>query len=96
MGGVYGIIKVSDTNNIKLYIGSSKDIYQRFLYHYKGRYSNIRLKRSIAKYGIVSFTRSSLALHLLVINSWYSDPEIRLTNIETSVIKSFPFEDLYN
>jgi hypothetical protein len=51
MGGVYGFINVSNDNNLKQYIGSSKDVYQRFLDHYKGRDTNIRLKRSIAKYG---------------------------------------------
>jgi group I intron endonuclease len=55
MGGVYGFINVSDPNKIKQYIGSSKDLYQRFLDHYKGRDTNIRLKRSIAKHGIDSF-----------------------------------------
>jgi group I intron endonuclease len=55
MGGVYGFINVSDVNSTKQYIGSSKDLYQRFLDHYKGRDTNIRLKRSIEKYGITNF-----------------------------------------
>lgn len=63
MGGVYGFIKISYLNNIKQYIGSSKDLYKRFLDHYKGRDTNIRLKRSIAKYGIEIFTRSALVIY---------------------------------
>ena len=39
-GGVYGFINIKDKNNIKQYIGSSKDLYQRFLDHYKGRDTN--------------------------------------------------------
>jgi len=88
MGGVYGFINVSDKNNIKQYIGSSKDLYQRFMDHYKGRDTNIRLKRSIEKYGIKNFN--------FVIYYWDTDPAIRLTDIETKVIQSFPFKNLYN
>jgi hypothetical protein len=55
IGGVYGFVNVKDLKNIKQYIGSSKDLYQRFLDHYKGRDTNIRLKRSILKYGIENF-----------------------------------------
>jgi len=88
IGGVYGIINISNLKKIKQYIGSSKDLYQRLLDHLKGRDSNIRLQRSIAKYGIESF--------IFVIYYWYKDPAVILTDIETEVIKSFPFEDLYN
>jgi len=88
MGGVYGFINISNKNSIKQYIGSSKDLYQRFIDHYKGRNTNIKLKRSIEKYGIKNFN--------FVIYYWDTDPAIRLTDIETKVIQSFPFKDLYN
>lgn len=89
-GGAFGtgFINVSDIKNIKQYIGSSKDLYQRFLDHYKGRDTNIRLKRSIGKYGIENFN--------FVIYYWDDEPAVRLTDIETKVIQSFPFENLYN
>lgn len=54
----------------------------------KGRDSNSRLQRSISKYGIQNFH--------FVIYYWHQDPAVILTDIETEVIKSFPFESLYN
>jgi group I intron endonuclease len=88
IGGVYGFVNMADNNIQKKYIGSSKDLYQRFLDHFKGRDSNLRLQRSIAKYGIENFN--------FVIYYLDNDPNIKLTDIETEVIKSFPFKDLYN
>ena len=55
LGGVYGLVNISDSTNIKQYIGSSKDLYQRLSDHLKGRDSNSRLQRSISKYGIEKF-----------------------------------------
>jgi hypothetical protein len=55
VGGVYGLINTIDNNNIKQYIGSSKDLYQRLMDHLKGRDSNIKLQRSINKYGLLNF-----------------------------------------
>ena len=43
VGGVYGLVNISDPNKIKQYIGSSKDLYQRISDHLKGRDSNSRL-----------------------------------------------------
>ena len=51
IGGVYGLVIVSNPNKIKQYIGSSKDLYQRLMDHIKGRESNVRLQRSMSKYG---------------------------------------------
>jgi group I intron endonuclease len=56
--------------------------------HIKGVSSNIRLQRSIFKYGLDNFN--------FVIYYYHTDPAVKLTDIETEVIKSFPFEDLYN
>ena len=88
VGGVYGLINTVDSNNIKQYIGSSKDLYQRLMDHLKGRDSNIRLQRSINKHGLLNFE--------FVIYYWHEDSSVILTDIETKVIKSFPFENLYN
>jgi group I intron endonuclease len=79
---------VSNPNNIKQYIGSSKDLYQRLMDHIKGRDSNIRLQRSLSKYGIDTFN--------FAIYYWHLDHSVVLTDIETECIKSFPFESLYN
>jgi len=87
-GGVYGIINNSDVKNRQQYIGSSLNLYERLLDHIKRRDSNSRLQRSILKYGINNF--------IFVIYYWHNDPAVILTDIETEVIKSFPFEDLYN
>ena len=54
----------------------------------KGRDSNIRLQRAIKKHGIENFN--------FVVYYFDNDPNIRLTDIETAVIKSFPFKELYN
>lgn len=75
IGGVYGLVKISAdpaTNNIKQYIGSSKDLYQRLSDHLKGRDSNSRLQRSISKYGIESFNFVVYYLH--------EDPLVLLTD----------------
>ena len=88
VGGVYGIVNISNPNKIKQYIGSSKDLYHRLMDHLKGRDSNSRLQRSIAKYGIENFKIYIYYFHL--------DASVILTDIETEVIKSFPFYTLYN
>lgn len=90
VGGVYGIVNVSakSSKKIKQYIGSSKDLYQRLMDHIRGQDSNIRLQRSISKYGIENFK--------IYIYYFHTDPLVKLTDIETEVIKSFPFDSLYN
>jgi group I intron endonuclease len=88
VGGVYGLVNITASKTIKQYIGSSCDLYQRLMDHLKGRDSNIRLQRSIAKYGISNFE--------FVIYYWHKDISVILTDIETVCIKSFPFDNLYN
>ncbi len=88
VGGVYGIVNISDSKNIKQYISSSKDLYHRLMDHLKGKDSNSRLQRSIVKYGIENFKINIYYFHL--------DASVILTDIETEVIKSFPFYNLYN
>ena len=88
VGGVYGIVNISNPKKIKQYIGSSKDLYHRLMDHLKGRDSNSRLQRSISKYGIENFK--------IYIYYFHIDASVILTDIETEVIKSFPFNNLYN
>ena len=63
-------------------------MYERFTDHIKGVSSNIRLQRSILKHGITSFN--------FVIYYYHEDPAVILTDVETKVIQSFPFEELFN
>lgn len=95
VGGVYGIVNISNPKKIRQYIGSSKDLYHRImdqplLRREKNRSSNSRLQRSIAKSfgGIANFKIYIYYFHL--------DTSVMLTDIETEVIKSFPFATLYN
>jgi hypothetical protein len=75
VGGVYGFINIKDG---KQYIGSSKEIYERFTDHIKGVSTNIMLQRSISKHGITSFN--------FVIYYYHEDPAVILTDMETKVI----------
>jgi len=85
LGGVYGLIHKKSS---KQYIGSSINLYSRLMNHIKGRYSNLRLQRSIKKYGLKSFN--------IVIYYFHKDPTVLIRNIETTIISGFPFSSLYN
>lgn len=85
-GGVYSFIFESTESKTMQYIGSSLNLYERMQDHLRGRDSPA--KRSINKHGIDKFT--------FVIYYWHDDPLVILTDIETEVIKSFLFENLYN
>lgn len=85
VGGVYGFYHLKDN---KQYIGSSLNLYERLTDHLKGISSNIRLQRSIAKSGLSNF--------IFVVYYFHTDPSVILTDVETEVINSFPFEELYN
>jgi group I intron endonuclease len=56
--------------------------------HIKGKDSNIRLQRSIKKYGLKNF--------YAVIYYLQKDTAVLLTDIETMVISAFPFSSLFN
>jgi hypothetical protein len=56
--------------------------------HIKGRKSNLKLQKSIKKYGLKNFSA--------VIYYFHKDPAILLTDIETKVISAFPFSSLFN
>ena len=85
LGGVYGLINVKSSNQ---YIGSSLNLYSRLMDHIKGRDSNIRLQRSMKKYGLESFN--------IIIYYIHKDPAVLLTEIETTLISAFPFSKLFN
>lgn len=85
LGGVYGIINL---NSSKQYIGSSLNLYSRLMDHIKGRDSNLRLQRSLKKYGLENF--------YIVIYYFHTDPAVLLTDIETLIISAFPFSSLFN
>jgi len=85
LGGVYGLIPIKSS---KQYIGSSLNLYFRLMVHIKGIDSNLRLQRSIKKYGLKSFK--------IVIYYFHTEPAVLLTDIETSVISAFPFSSLFN
>jgi len=85
LGGVYGLIHIK---SYKQYIGSSLNLYSRLIDQIKGRYSNLRLQRSIKKYGLNSFN--------IVIYYFHKDPAVLLTDIETTIISAFPFSSLFN
>jgi len=85
LGGVYGFIHIKSS---KQYIGSSSNLYSRIMNHIKGRDSNLRLQRSIQKYKLESFN--------LIIYYFHTDPNVLLTDIETTVISAFPFSSLFN
>jgi len=85
LGGVYGLIHVKSS---KQYIGSSLNLYSRLMNHIKGKNSNLRLQRSIQKYGLKNFHAVIYYLH--------RDPAVLLTDIETMVISAFPFSSLFN
>jgi len=84
-GGVYGIIHEESS---KQYIGSSLNLYERLMDHIKGRDSNLRLQRSMKKYGLNIFN--------IVIYYIHDDPAVLLTDVETSVISAFPLSQLFN
>ncbi len=85
LGGVYGL---KHEKSSKQYIGSSLNLYSRLMDHIKGRNSNLRLQRSINKYGLKSFN--------ILIYYFHKEPAVLLTDIETTVISAFSFSQLFN
>jgi excinuclease UvrABC nuclease subunit len=88
--GVYCII---NTINGKLYVGSAKDLYLRLAEHILNRKSNIALQNAILKYGLKIFNFAVLEYFV------YDAPRANnkaLTDLETSYIKKYSFDSLYN
>lgn len=91
--GKAGIYSIVNTVNNKQYIGSAKDLYLRLIEHISNKKSNIALQNSILKYGLNKFNfyiYEYFTYHSKVISNK------ALTDLETSYIKLYPFDNLYN
>lgn len=89
-GGIYSFV---NTLNGKQYIGSAKDFYIRLNEHLNNKKSNINLQRAFNKYGLDKF-------HWVIYEYFSYESRLisdkSLTTLETSYIKAFDFNDLYN
>ena len=83
--GIYAFICLT---NGKRYIGSSQNIYKRFLDHLAGRSSNLLLQRAFTKQGKQNFQ------FVVYAYAPYNLPAI--TDLETLFMSYFPFNSLYN
>ena len=94
--GIYCFI---NTVNNKRYIGSAKDLYLRLLvaneveHHLANKKSNTALQSAILKYGLDKFD--------FCVYEYFTSHSKRvsnkaLTDLETSYIKKYPFDNLYN
>lgn len=88
--GIYSII---NTVNNKLYIGSAKDLYLRFIEHLSNKKSNIALQNYIKKYGLDKFN-FYVYEYFTYHNKMISHKG--LTDLETSYMKKYLIDDLYN
>jgi group I intron endonuclease len=73
----------------KFYIGSSENLSERFKEHIKGKKSNIRLQRSIIKYGLENF-------QFIIFKFCSKNEENLLIDLETKYLSFFDFKSLYN
>lgn len=88
--GIYSFI---NTVNDKRYIGSAKDLNLRLIEHLANRKSNTALQNAILKYGFDKFNFCVCEYFIYqskVVSNKY------LTELETSYIKKYPFDNLYN
>lgn len=88
--GIYCFI---NTVNNKRYIGSAKDLYLRLIEHISNKKSNTALQSAILKYGLDKFdycVYEYFTYHSKVVSNK------ALTDLETSYIKKYPFDSLYN
>ena len=89
-GGIYSFI---NTENGKQYIGSAKDFYLRLNEHLGNKKSNVALQKSFVKYGLDKF--NSYIYEYFTYESKIISSKA-LTDLETSYIKKFNFDTLYN
>lgn len=77
-------------NNVtgEIYIGSAKNIYHRYMEHITGEKTNVRLWRSLQKYGINNFS------FMVIEFAPYVVPNI--TDTETIYISKYPNHLLFN
>lgn len=88
-----GIYSFTNKVNGKQYIGSAKDLYIRLNEHLSNRKSNIALQSAILKYGLENF-RFCVFEYFNYQNKLNSSK--LLTDLESSYIKRFEFNLLYN
>jgi hypothetical protein len=88
--GIYCFI---NTINNKKYIGNAKDLYLRLIEHLKNKKSNTALQEAFKKYGLKNFNFCVFE-YFTYINKTLSSKD--LTDLETSYIKRFDFNTLYN
>lgn len=89
-GGIYCFL---NTVNGKRYVGSAKDLYIRLIEHLSNKKSNTALQNAMLKYGLNNF-------NFCVFEYFTYDNKIvshkALTDLETSYIEKYPFDNLYN
>jgi hypothetical protein len=84
--GIYGFLC---KNNNKIYIGSSENLVNRFLEHIQGRKSNLKLQRSISKYGLENF-------YYIIFEIFNSNQNNSLIKSETLFLSYFKLSHLFN
>jgi group I intron endonuclease len=89
-GGIYSFV---NTLNNKKYIGSAKDLYIRFIEHINNKKSNAALQKAFNKYGLDKFN-FCVYEYFTYISKVISHKS--LTDLETSYIKKFNLDTLYN
>lgn len=89
-GGIYSFINTVNGNQ---YIGSAKDFYLRLNEHLENKKSNIALQKAFTKYGLDQFK-------FCIYEYFTYESKIishkALTDLETSYINRFNFDNLYN
>ena len=89
-GGIYCFV---NTLNDKRYIGSAKDLYIRLIEHINNKKSNSALQNAFTKYGLDKF-------NFCVYEYFTYQSKVishkSLTDLETSYIKKFNLDTLYN
>lgn len=89
-GGIYSFINIVNGNQ---YIGSAKDFFLRFNEHLENKKSNVVLQKAFTKYGLDQFK-------FCIYEYFTYESKIisykALTDLETSYIKRFNFDNLYN
>ena len=88
-----GIYCFVNTVNNKRYIGSAKDLYLRLIEHLAYKKFNIALQNAILKYGLNKF--EFCVYEYFTYHSKLASNKA-LTDLETSYIKKYPFDSLYN
>lgn len=79
--------------NGKQYIGSARNLYIRYIEHMKNKKSNRALQAAFIKYGLDKF-------NFIIYEDFLFESKIlsnkALTDLETTYIKKFDFNTLYN